>query len=116
MTPTEAAILLFAATNSARVLAYLPQIVALWRDRSGASAVSRLTWGLFTVSNAATAQYALLVLDDGRMAAVFVANTLCSAVILCLAVANRAGLRSGSPPRQQRLRRPARLDEERSLI
>lgn len=115
MSPTEAAVLVFAATNAARILAYLPQILALWRDRTGAAAVSCLTWALFTVSNGSTAQYALVVLDDRRMAALFAANTLCCAVIFGLAVANRTGVRSRTP-RGRRPERRVRLDEERSLI
>lgn len=51
MITTETAIMLaFLLTNVARVLAYLPQIIAIARDEGRARAVSCATWSLFFVS------------------------------------------------------------------
>ena len=62
MTITESLIVYaFSATNFCRLLAYLPQILLLLRDRGPATATSGLSWGLFLVSNGATALYAAVV-------------------------------------------------------
>ena len=90
MTSAEIALAVFALCNSVRVFAYVPQIVAVTRDQGGASAISYTTWGLFAVSHLSTVSYALLVVDDWRMAAVFIANTLCCLVIVGLTAWKRA--------------------------
>ena len=90
MTSAEIALAVFAICNSVRVFAYVPQIVAVARDQGGASAISYTTWGLFAVSHLSTVAYALLVVDDWRMAAVFIANTLCCLVIVGLTAWKRA--------------------------
>jgi len=50
MTVTEFVVLAFTAANLARVFAYLPQIVRIAGDRSGAAAISCATWTMFTLS------------------------------------------------------------------
>jgi hypothetical protein len=90
MTSAEIALALFALCNSVRVFAYVPQIVAVARDPCGASAISYATWGLFAVSHLSTVAYAVLVVADWRMAAVFVANTICCLVIVGLTAWKRA--------------------------
>jgi uncharacterized protein with PQ loop repeat len=84
ITPADAALIVFTACNTARVFAYLPQIVKIGRDAQGAAAISYTTWTLFGVSHLSTVAYAILVVDDWRMAAVFAANTLCCALIVSL--------------------------------
>ncbi|WP_201863603.1 hypothetical protein [Microvirga soli] len=90
VTPAEAALVVFTVCNTARVFAYLPQIVKISRDTQGAVAISYATWTLFGVSHLSTVAYAILVVDDWRMAAVFVANTLCCVVIVSLTAWKRA--------------------------
>lgn len=84
VTPADAALLVFTACNTARILAYVPQIVKIGRDTQGAAAISYTTWCLFGVSNLSTVSYAVLVVDDWRMAAVFAVNTLCCVTIVSL--------------------------------
>jgi uncharacterized protein with PQ loop repeat len=105
VTPAEAALGLFAICNTARVFAYVPQIVKIGRDRHGAAAISYTTWALFALSHLSTVAYALLVVDDPWMAAMFAANTLCCLVILGLTAWKRALFRAirshaavGEPP------------------
>jgi hypothetical protein len=81
MTTNDAAFLIFSAVNVARLLAYLPQIVAIARDTTGAAAISNLSWLLFGLSHLSTAIYAGLVLHDPAIVLAFLANTAC-----CLAV------------------------------
>lgn len=91
MTGPELALILFTACNSIRVLAYVPQIAAVVRDRNGASAISYTTWGMFAVSHFSTVVYAYLVLLDPRMAGIFAANTVCCVLIVAL-TAHKRGL------------------------
>jgi uncharacterized protein with PQ loop repeat len=90
MTSAEIALVVFAICNSVRVFAYVPQIIAVARDQRGASAISYTTWGLFAVSHLSTVAYAFLVVDDWRMAAVFVVNALCCVAIVSLTAWKRA--------------------------
>ena len=85
--------LAYVATSSLRVVAYLPQIVRLVQDTSTATDVSCSTWLLFLLSNATTAAYAAIVLDEFSMTLIFTANALCSGAIAMLAMARRVRLR-----------------------
>ena len=64
MTLADYSIVAFALFNGGRVVAYMPQIVCVYRCRNGAAAVSLLTWIMFTAANAATVTYALTVSSD----------------------------------------------------
>jgi hypothetical protein len=59
MTPADVTLVVFTLCNSLRVLAYLPQISRAARDRSGAQAISFMTWGLFLFSNISAVAYRL---------------------------------------------------------
>jgi hypothetical protein len=86
---TDVIIVVFTATNCLRIAAYLPQILRLARDDSGAAAVSCCTWFIFLISNISTGIYAAMVLNDRQMAVIFLANAICSGVILILALVRR---------------------------
>jgi hypothetical protein len=79
----------FTVFNGVRIVAYLPQIVCLHRDRAGAFSVSMITWGMFFLANAATAVYSLAVVEDHIMAAIFAANAIASVVIFALILNKR---------------------------
>lgn len=73
---------LYAASSALRLVAYLPQIVAIARDRSGAQAISLLTWTFWGVSHAITAVYSALLLKDTLLFSMMIGNALgCAAVI-----------------------------------
>ena len=93
MTMVDYLIGLFAMLNVARVIAYVPQIVCIWRDRNGAAAVSVTTWALFAASHLATAVYAW---GDWLLVAVFISNTLGCTAIAGLALRKRWLLRRGA--------------------
>jgi hypothetical protein len=76
---------LFAACNSLRVLAYVPQIHKAAIDKNGASAISRTTWSLFLVAHVSTIAYALVNRSDPWLALCFAGNALCCVVILAIA-------------------------------
>jgi uncharacterized protein YjiS (DUF1127 family) len=85
MISAELAVLAFAACNSARVLAYIPQIVSIARDQSGSPGVSCLTWAGFAAANFSTVAYAL-VESAWIMAAVFGVNAVfCLAIVMLTA-------------------------------
>ena len=79
----------FAVLNSGRALAYVPQIVRVYRDQNGAAAVSLITWVLFASSNLATAVYAHAVYGDVIMATVFALNTLACLLVVVLTAMKR---------------------------
>ena len=66
----------FAILNTARLVAYFPQIIRILGDANGAKAVSIATWSLFAAANLATVSYALTAANDTAMAIVFTLNTL----------------------------------------
>jgi hypothetical protein len=79
----------FTVLNGARIVAYLPQIICLCRDRAGATSVSMLTWGMFVSANIATVFYALTVNGDSLVAAVFSANAVACFAIFILILRKR---------------------------
>ncbi len=89
----------YLATNSARVLTYVPQIVAVWRCTDGARAISLLTWGSWMIANVTAVAYGVLVVHDEFFVAISAINlTGCSAVTLIAARRRRdQGL---APPAQ----------------
>lgn len=89
MTLAEYSMTAFALLNVARVLAYTPQIICVYRDPNGAVAVSLLTWLMFTASNVATVSYAITVSSDLMVAGVFALNALGCLIITVLIVVRR---------------------------
>jgi hypothetical protein len=90
MSISDLALFLFAALNSVRVVAYVPQLVRIARDRHGAEAISCVTWLLFALSHLSTVTYAWLALGDLGMAAVFAANLAACLLVLALTAWKRA--------------------------
>jgi uncharacterized protein with PQ loop repeat len=88
MTLAEFSLTAFALLNGGRVLAYLPQIARVYRDRNGATAVSLMTWVMFTAANVATVSYSLLVSRDLVVACVFALNA-CGCLVIAVMTALR---------------------------
>jgi hypothetical protein len=81
----EITLALFAACNSIRVVAYVPQILKAATDKNGASSISFMTWGLFLVAHISTVAYALVNRADFGLAACFAINAVCCGAILAVA-------------------------------
>ncbi|AWM01501.1 hypothetical protein [Bradyrhizobium amphicarpaeae] len=90
--PENIIFIAFAVANACRLLAYLPQISVLLRQKD-AAAVSSATWLLFTVSNGITAVYAVRIVADTAMALTFASNTICCATIVALVQYKRRKIR-----------------------
>lgn len=93
MTIADITLTLFTFCNSARFLAYIPQIARAARDQSGAEAISLGTWALFLVSHASGVAYALV--NNGRLdhGAMFMGNAAGCIAVLAIAVCKRARAR-----------------------
>ena len=91
MTLAEYSMTAFAVLNGGRAVAYFPQMIRVYRDPHGATAVSLVTWGLFAAANVATVSYALTVSHDPIMAFVFALNA-----IGCLAIVGLTTLKRSS--------------------
>lgn len=75
----------FAASNSLRLFAYLPQMHKAAKAAKGTSAISFTTWGLFLAANVSTVAYAVVHQSDWWMAGCFALNASCCLVILLIA-------------------------------
>lgn len=89
MTLADYSMTAFALLNGGRIVAYMPQIMCVYRDRNGAEAVSLLTWATFTAANLATVSYSLTVSRDLVVASVFALNAMCCLAIACLVACRR---------------------------
>jgi hypothetical protein len=89
MTLADYSVAAFALLNGARVLAYFPQIIRVYRDPCGAAAVSVATWGLFAAANVATVCYALIVANDPVVALVFAMNAVGCLAIVAMTILKR---------------------------
>ena len=76
---------LFAACNSVRVVAYVPQILKAATDKNGASSISLMTWSLFLLAHLSTVAYAIINRSDWGLAACFAINAVCCVAILAIA-------------------------------
>jgi hypothetical protein len=85
MSLEEITLTLFAACNSFRVAAYVPQILKAASDKNGASSISFMTWFLFLLAHLSTVAYALVNRSDRGLAAGFAINAMCCVAILAIA-------------------------------
>jgi uncharacterized protein with PQ loop repeat len=81
----EITLALFAACNSVRVVAYVPQILKAASDKNGASSISFMTWSLFLLAHISTVAYAIINRSDWGMATCFAINAVCCVAILMVA-------------------------------
>ena len=91
----EITLALFAASNSIRIIAYVPQIHKAATDTHGASSISGATWSLFLVAHLSTIAHALVNLGDWWLAMCFAGNAACCVAILAVAYWKKRRYRLG---------------------
>ena len=79
----------YALCNAARLLSYVPQIIAVARENSGAYAISLISWTFWSISHAATAVYCTTVVNDPLLAGMMWGNTVGSSGVVLLTVLKR---------------------------
>jgi hypothetical protein len=78
-------------------LAYVPQILCVSRDRTGAASVSLMTWGLFCLANVTTVFYGLSS-GDRVLAGIFLLNAIGCVIIVALILEKRIKYRELNGP------------------
>lgn len=74
---------IYAVCNGARLLSYVPQIIAVARENSGAHAISLISWIFWLLSHAATALYCATVVHDPLLAGMMSGNAVgCLGVVM----------------------------------
>jgi cytochrome bd-type quinol oxidase subunit 2 len=89
MTLADYSMIAFALLNGGRTVAYVPQMVRVYRDPHDAAAVSLVTWVLFAAANIATVCYALTASNDRIMAIMFSFNAISCLAIVALTAYKR---------------------------
>ena len=79
----------FAACNSLRIFAYIPQMHKAASDKNGASAISYTTWSLFLLAHLSTVAYALVNQAEWWLAACFALNAACCIAIVAIVYGKR---------------------------
>ena len=90
---------IYAVCNVVRLLFYVPQIVAVARECSGAHAISIVTWTFWSLSHAVTAVYCYAIVHDALLGFMMWGNAFgCFAVVvLTTAKRQRYGWRREGP-------------------
>lgn len=78
-------LVLYVIFNGVRVFSYFPQIFTIAKEKSEVSAISLITWWMWTGANFISGIYASFITPDFWLAFVSFANgTGCLTVILCV--------------------------------
>jgi hypothetical protein len=85
----ELTLVIFYAFNALRVCAYLPQILRVANDDSGAPTISYTTWSVWIGANGSTAAYALVIDPNWTLFTVNALNAIGCALVVALTALKR---------------------------
>ena len=81
---------IYASCSAVRLFFYVPQMLAVARERSAAHAISLISWIFWTLSHAATAVYGCVVANDVLLSWMMWGNTLgCLGIVALTALKRR---------------------------
>lgn len=80
---------LYILTNAARVVTYVPQLMAVWRSTDGARDIALLTWGSWVVANATAVAYGFMVIHDTFFTSIAMLNLVCCAAVTIVGAQRR---------------------------
>ncbi len=89
MTLTDATFTAFTFFNALQIFSYIPQIVAVARDRNGATAISYSSWIIWLTGAAATVAYAMINIWDVWLALVNAIHAVCCLIVILLTAFKR---------------------------
>jgi hypothetical protein len=81
--------LAFGVSNLMKLASYAPQIIAVARDRNGATAISLSCWAIWVGANATTGLHAWINLGDMALTMIGMFNAACCATVLAMAARKR---------------------------
>jgi hypothetical protein len=85
----ELTLVVFYTFNALRVGAYLPQILRVAQDDSGAPTISYTTWSVWIGANGSTAAYALVIDPNWTLFAVNMLNAIGCGLVVALTALKR---------------------------
>lgn len=89
---------LYAVNGAVVVFCYIPQIWALWKDRTGAQSISVKMWAYWSFSQCISIAYMLLVVENHFLLTFSIGHLLgCAAVALLAVWRRRTYYASGLP-------------------
>ena len=81
---------IYTACSAVRLLFYVPQMMAVARERSAAHAISLTSWTFWSISHAATAMYASTITNDVLLSAMMCGNAVgCIGIVAMTAIKRR---------------------------
>jgi hypothetical protein len=83
----------FVTCSGLRMLSYIPRIWRIAADKTGTSAISYKTWGLWTGAYLSAALYAATDMHDMWLAFVSAIYAVCCATVIVITVLKRSGRR-----------------------
>jgi hypothetical protein len=92
--------LAFSVFCAVRLVSYFPQIVRVYRDANGASAIAYSTWLMWAGNHLATALYAAFNLGDVLLASCSALYALCCISVIVITARKRRAYQAKSVPRE----------------